>query len=72
MYTPINPSFTIYKWGLRGSKLYRRVFVMISLSSSSLCQGLATICDYGSPWAFCHVYGAYLQDLDYLQNANGK
>ena len=28
MYTPVNPSFTIYKWGLRGSKLYRRVFVM--------------------------------------------
>ena len=29
MYTPVNPSFTIYKWGLRGSKLYRRVFVMV-------------------------------------------
>ena len=28
MYTPVNPSFTIYKWGLRGSKLYRHVFVM--------------------------------------------
>ena len=28
MYTPVNPSFTIQKWGLRGSKLYRRVFVM--------------------------------------------
>ena len=28
MYTPVNPSFTISKWGLRGSKLYRRVFVM--------------------------------------------
>ena len=28
MYTPVNPSFTIYKWGLRGSKLYRYVFVM--------------------------------------------
>ena len=28
MYTPVNPSFTILKWGLRGSKLYRRVFVM--------------------------------------------
>ena len=27
-YTPVNPSFTTYKWGLRGSKLYRRVFVM--------------------------------------------
>ena len=28
MYTPVNPSFTIKKWGLMGSKLYRRVFVM--------------------------------------------
>ena len=28
MSTPVNPSFTIYKWGLRGSKLYRYVFVM--------------------------------------------
>ena len=30
MYTPVNPSFTtcIWKWGLRGSKLYRYVYVM--------------------------------------------
>ena len=28
MYTPVNPSFTIYKWGLSGSILYRHVFVM--------------------------------------------
>ena len=28
MYTPVNPSFTIQKWGLRGSKLYRYVFEM--------------------------------------------
>ena len=28
MYTPVNPSFTIQKWGLRGSTLYRYVFVM--------------------------------------------
>ena len=28
MYTPVNPSFTIWKWGWRGSKLYRFVFVM--------------------------------------------
>ena len=28
MYTPVNPSFTIQKWGLRGSKLYRCVFVV--------------------------------------------
>ena len=28
IYTPVNPSFAIKKWGLRGSKLYRYVFVM--------------------------------------------
>ena len=28
MYTPVNPTFTIQKWGLKGSKLYRYVFVM--------------------------------------------
>ena len=28
IYTPVNLNFTIYKWGLRGSKLYRYVFVM--------------------------------------------
>ena len=33
MYTPVNPSFTIQKWGLRGSELYRRVFVVRMLYS---------------------------------------
>ena len=28
MYTPVNPSFTIQKWVLRGSTLYRHVFVV--------------------------------------------
>ena len=28
MYTPVNPCFTMWKWGLRGSELYRHVFVM--------------------------------------------
>ena len=28
MYTPVNPSFTIKKWGLKGSKLIRHGFVM--------------------------------------------
>ena len=32
MYTPVKPSFTIYKWGLRGSKLYRHVFMMGRIS----------------------------------------
>ena len=35
MYTPVNLSFTIQKWGLRASKLYRHVFVME-------CQSLFT------------------------------
>ena len=30
MYTPVNPSFSIWKWGLKGSKLYRYVFVMFA------------------------------------------
>ena len=34
MYTPVNHSFTILKWSLRGSKLYRHVLVMVSLSLS--------------------------------------
>ena len=29
IFTPVNPSFTIHKWGLWESKLYRYVFVMI-------------------------------------------
>ena len=47
MFTPVNPSFTISKWGLKGSKLYRRVFMMQtkensgkdlpSMSSKMLC-----------------------------------
>ena len=36
MYIPVNPSFTIYKWGLRGLKLYRHVFVMEVLALKSL------------------------------------
>ena len=31
MYTPVKPSFTIYKWGLSWSKLYRYVFVLLGL-----------------------------------------
>ena len=29
MYTPLNPSLTILKWDLRGSKLYRRVVLCV-------------------------------------------
>ena len=28
MYTPVNPSFTIYKWEVRGSSFHGHVFVM--------------------------------------------
>ena len=28
LYTPVNPSFTILKWGLRGCSLHGHVFVM--------------------------------------------
>ena len=28
MFTPVNPRFTMEKWGIRGSKLYRYVYVM--------------------------------------------
>ena len=34
MYTAVNPSFTLQKWGLRGSKRYRSVFVMWSQKAS--------------------------------------
>ena len=35
MYTPVKPSFTIQKWGLRGSKLHRHVFVMWAIKMLS-------------------------------------
>ena len=38
MYTPVNPSFTIQNRALRGSKLYRHVFVM-----SDKCNGVTEI-----------------------------
>ena len=34
MYTPVNPSFTIQKWGSRGSTLYRHVLVMFFVQTS--------------------------------------
>ena len=36
MYTPVNPNFTILKWGLKGSKLYRFV----------LRDGIYNVADY--------------------------
>ena len=43
MYTPVNPSFTIEKWGLRGSTLYRHVFVMWALIVRPLTVALDTV-----------------------------
>ena len=37
MYTPVNSSFTRQKWGLRGSKLYRHVFVMDQVTNYTHC-----------------------------------
>ena len=38
MCTPVNPSFTIQKWGLRGSKIYRHVFVMLMRTAKTLIR----------------------------------
>ena len=43
MFTPVNPSFTILKWGLRGSKLYSHVFVMENVSSKHMRTGKGQI-----------------------------
>ena len=50
MYTPVNHSFTIQKWGLRGSNLYRHVFVMQARGRwrsvsiiESLCRACSTV-----------------------------
>ena len=32
MYTPVHPSFTIQKWGIRGYSIHGLVFMMIILS----------------------------------------
>ena len=41
IYTPVNPSFTIWKWGLRGSTLYivmRRIVVLFHTSFAETCN----------------------------------
>ena len=38
MYTPVNPNFTVQKWGLRGSKSYRYVFVMFGIRFVMICS----------------------------------
>ena len=44
VYTPVNPSFTIQKWGLRGSKLYKHVFVMRFLNGKNVNAPFETYC----------------------------
>ena len=48
MYTPVNPSFTIWKWGLRGSKLYRHVFVMYWCLRISLVWSVFVVYSMGN------------------------
>ena len=43
MYTPVNPSFTVFKWGFKGSKLYRHVFVMNKYKTLSICAGCTAV-----------------------------
>ena len=40
MYTPVNPSFTIEKWDVRGSSLHELVFMMNSCASALADQSL--------------------------------
>ena len=61
MYTLVNPSFIIQKWGLRGSKLYRCVFVMPTLVSDSGFSLDKTIFDHGLT-----RYGAYILNVSIL------
>ena len=36
MYTRVNPSFTIFKWGVRGYTLHGHVILMVSIPGTSL------------------------------------
>ena len=64
MYTLVNPSFTIQKWGLRGSKLHWYVFV------TGICYNLQAykLGLYGpkTVWIFFAWYssGFWTKDLD--------
>ena len=42
MYTPVHPSFTIQKWGVRGYSLHGLVFVT-TLGSHCLCQNILAV-----------------------------
>ena len=38
MYTPVNPSFTIEKWGARGYKSHGHVIQMVVVSVNTQCE----------------------------------
>ena len=67
MYTPVNPSFTIQKWGLRGSKLYRYVFVMKIQPQSSLGSG-SDFYGFFLFLFFCFFFSPYLAMAAMLLN----
>ena len=60
IYTPVNPSFTIYKWDLSGSKLYRHVFVMDTIDNLFLthlwCLGKAGFRDCDISWVSSLIF----------------
>ena len=58
MYTPVNPSFTVYKLGLRGSKLYRYVFVMVTYACN--CRYI-----YNTFVTYSYVTYAHSQSNEY-------
>ena len=71
MYTPVNPSFTIQKWDLRGSTLYRRVSVMLKfyrLSGATFYDCINTIYQFIKPYldnetSILEEYGACNENI---------
>ena len=61
MYTPVNPSFTILKWGLRGSKLYRHVFVMLWPTLLTVVLPVVFLCSDVS--SYQNIITTFLADL---------
>ena len=57
MCTHVNPSFTISKWGLRGSILYRHVFMMktalVSIRKNIIYK--AVLLDCGISWVSSYI-----------------
>ena len=61
MFTPVNNSFTIQKWGLRGSALYRYVFVIAKFPYANNEDSVLCGCANWSETSLCaHVEGMLL------------